>query len=138
MLEFALPATSSLIVAVLALVAGIIILAFPHIISYVIGVWMVAVGVVGIVGGGWLPGMISIALGIVVLVFPHILSYLVGVYLVLLGLWFIFAGPSLIAGLVTLAVGIIVMVSPDILSYVFGLYLLIGSAIAIARYYGLF
>ena len=111
--QFVLPAVNSLTIGIIAIIAGIIIIAFPRILNYVIGIFMVVVGIIWIIGGGWLPGVISIVVGIVVLLFPHILNYLVGIYLILLGLWFIFASSSLIIGIITLIIGIVVMIFPD-------------------------
>lgn len=93
-MQFALPAVNGLIIGIIAIVVGLIILIFPHILNYFIGGLLIATGAIGIAGGSVLPGIISIIIGIIILIFPHVINYLVGIYLVLLGVWFILAASA--------------------------------------------
>ncbi len=82
MQQLGIPAINGLIIGIIAIVAGIVIIIFPHILNYLIGIFMIASGAIWIAGGGFIPGAVSIILGIIILVFPHIISSLVGIYLI--------------------------------------------------------
>jgi hypothetical protein len=135
-----LPQITGLWGGIIAIILGVIVMIFPKILNYVVGVIFIASGVFLLFGHAWLPGVVSLIIGITVTIFPAILNYLAGIYLILLGLWFIFAlgSPALIAGIVALVFGVIVMIFPAILNYLFGIYLIVTGAVVIGRYLGWF
>jgi hypothetical protein len=53
---------------VILLIIGIIILIFPRIINYLIGIALILSGITWIIAGGWLWGIISLIFGIVVMI----------------------------------------------------------------------
>lgn len=139
MVAWGFPAISGLWAGIIAIVFGVVVMTFPRILNYLIGIFMLISGIGWLFGGSWLPGIVSILFGIIVLIFPTILNYLVGIYLILLGLWLWLGVPAMmIAGITTLAFGIIVMLVPAILNYIFGIYLIAAGVIAIGRFYGWF
>jgi uncharacterized membrane protein HdeD (DUF308 family) len=135
-----LPAATGLGAGIIAIALGVLVMLFPKIINYVIGVLFLLSGIFLLVGQAWIPGIISLAIGIVIFVFPKILNYLVGVYLILAGIWLIVVfGPfGTIAGIVSLVFGIIVIIFPTVLNYIFGVYLIITGFIVIGRHFGWF
>lgn len=77
--------------AVLALVAGILILLVPRILHYVVAVYLIVVGALELLKALNLhhipiPAVAALAAGILVLVRPRLLHVVVGIYLVLIGL----------------------------------------------------
>jgi len=40
---------SGLVVGILAVIAGIVILIWPHIISYIIGIWLIIAGILAVI-----------------------------------------------------------------------------------------
>jgi hypothetical protein len=108
---------NGLLAGIIAIVAGVLVIAFPRILNYLIGIYMLAFGILWMWDGAWLPGILSLLFGIVVMIFPAILNYLVATYLVLLGLWLIFGvEAALIVGIVTLVFGVVVLIFPAILN----------------------
>jgi hypothetical protein len=132
------PAVSGLLAGIVAVVFGIVVLAVPRILNYIIAVLMIITGVLWLAGGSPLPGIVSIIFGIVVIIFPNVLNYLVAAYLILAGAWLIFAPHATVFGIITLASGVVVLLIPAILNYIFALYLIIAGVLAIGRYYGWF
>jgi uncharacterized membrane protein HdeD (DUF308 family) len=98
MLDFTL-GMSGLVWGIVAIVAGIVVLAFPRILNYLIGVYMIISGILWLLGGAWIPGILSLVVGIIVMIFPTILNYLLAAYLILLGFWYIFIGGALVLGI---------------------------------------
>lgn len=77
--------------AVLAIVAGLIILIIPRILNYAVATYLLAVGALGLLlvyQGQALKAQTVIALvaGVLILVKPTILNYVIGIYLILVGL----------------------------------------------------
>jgi hypothetical protein len=77
--------------ALLALVAGIVVLLAPRVLNYVVAAYLLILGVFGILhavyGHGVRPqGVIALVAGILILLRPAILNYVVGIYLILIGL----------------------------------------------------
>lgn len=133
-MHFTLPAVHGLVLGIVAAAAGIVMLIFPHILSFIAGILMITAGAIWISGNAWFPGIVSILIGLILLVFRHFLSYLVGFYLILLSLWFIFAAQSMVIGLITVGIGVAVMFFPDILGVIYGAYLLLAGFLAIGNY----
>lgn len=129
------PAVHGLVLGIVAAAAGIMMLLFPHILSYLAGILMITAGGIWIAGGDWFPGIVSILLGLVLLIFRHFINYLIGLYLIILSLWFIFGASSMVIGLITVAIGVSIMFFPDILSFIFGGYLLLAGFIALGDYF---
>ena len=63
-----------LISGIIAIIIGVIILIFPRIINYLIGIGLILGGIASIVGGAWIPGIISLIFGIIIMIFPRILN----------------------------------------------------------------
>ncbi|NEX21201.1 DUF3096 domain-containing protein [Thiorhodococcus mannitoliphagus] len=77
--------------AVVAIVAGLVILLVPRILNYAIAAYLLLIGALGLLqffyGQAIRPmPIISLVAGVVVLIKPAILNYVVGIYLILLGL----------------------------------------------------
>jgi hypothetical protein len=77
--------------AVVALVAGILILLVPRVLNYAVAVYLLVVGALGLVhawyGHSVRPqAVIALVAGVLVLIKPAILNYVVGIYLILFGL----------------------------------------------------
>jgi hypothetical protein len=77
--------------ALVALIAGVIVLVAPRVLNYAIAVYLLVVGVLGLLhffhGQPIRPQpVIALVAGLLVLVRPNILSYVVGGYLILIGL----------------------------------------------------
>jgi len=77
--------------AVLALVAGAVVLLAPRVLNYAVAAYLIAVGALGLLhfydGQAIRPQTIlALVAGVLVLIRPNILSYIVGIYLILLGL----------------------------------------------------
>ncbi len=77
--------------ALLAIVAGLVILLVPRVLNYAVALYLLLTGLLGL-AHGW-PGpairpqaLAALAAGILVLIKPQILNYVVGGYLILLGL----------------------------------------------------
>jgi uncharacterized membrane protein HdeD (DUF308 family) len=126
---------------IIALVFGIVVLFFPRVPNYLIGIYLIVSGVASFIAGGTLllmVGALSFVVGVLVMVFPTVLNYLVGIYLILLGSWLIFGLSSvelgLPIGIVTFILGIVVMILPTILNYLFGIYLIVIGLFAVIRF----
>jgi len=77
--------------SLIAIVAGIVILIVPRILSYVVAVYLLVVGTLGLLhawyGGSVNPQIvIAIVAGVLILIKPSILNYVVGIYLILFGI----------------------------------------------------
>ncbi len=77
--------------AVIAIIAGIVILMVPRVLNYAVAIYLLVVGTLGVLHAGYgrsisPQAVIAILSGILVLVKPTILNYVVGIYLILLGL----------------------------------------------------
>jgi uncharacterized membrane protein HdeD (DUF308 family) len=77
--------------AIVAIIAGILILLVPRILNYTVAVYLLVVGVLGLLHTGHWHGVrpqaiIALVAGILILIKPSILNYVVGIYLILLGL----------------------------------------------------
>jgi hypothetical protein len=77
--------------AVVALIAGVIVLLAPRVLNYVVAAYLLVVGALGLLqffGGHPIrpEPVIAVVAGLLVLIKPNILSYVVGIYLILIGL----------------------------------------------------
>ena len=77
--------------AVVAIVAGIVILLVPRVLNYVVAVYLLLVGALGLLqsryGHSVSPqAVIAIVAGVLILIKPAILNYVIGIYLILFGL----------------------------------------------------
>jgi uncharacterized membrane protein YjjB (DUF3815 family) len=77
--------------AVIALVAGLVVLLLPRVLNYAVAAYLLAVGAFGLLshyyGQPIRPQtLIALVAGVLILVRPNILSYVVGIYLILVGL----------------------------------------------------
>jgi len=128
-----------LVGGVIAILFGILILAFPRILNYLVGIALLLGGIAGIMSGSLLPGILSIIFGIVVFIFPKILNYLVGIYFIIMALTMIlgtgFAMVPLIMGIILFIIGIIILVTPQIINVLIGLALIISGFMALASYF---
>jgi hypothetical protein len=133
---------SGLIGGIVALIIGILILIFPRILNYLVGIGLIIFGILGILGGSWVMGILSLVFGIVVMIFPRILNYLIGAYLIIVGLWFIFtfgfAVVPLITGIIMLVLGIIVFIFPAIINVLIGIAFIIQGVFLIGHHFGWF
>jgi len=136
--NFAFP-VAGLVGGIIALLFGILILAFPRILNYLVGIALILGGIGGIMAGSWLVGIISLIFGIMVMIIPRILNYLVAIYLIIIGLTYIFttgfAMVPLITGILFFIFGIMVLVNPATLNVIVGIAFIIQGIIAIAQYY---
>ena len=76
--------------AVAAIVAGILILAVPRILNYAVAVYLLVVGILGLLhfwyGHSVRPqALVALVAGILIMVKPAILNYVIGIYLILIG-----------------------------------------------------
>jgi hypothetical protein len=77
--------------AVVAIIAGIVILLVPRVLNYVVAVYLLVIGALGLLqaryGHSVSPqAVIAIVAGLLILIKPAILNYVVGIYLILFGL----------------------------------------------------
>lgn len=77
--------------AVVAIIAGVVILLVPRILNYAIAAYLLLIGALGVLqffyGQAIRPmPVISIVAGVIILIKPAILNYVVGIYLILVGL----------------------------------------------------
>lgn len=77
--------------AILALVAGILVLLVPRLLHYVVGIYLIVVGALGLLHGlsvHHIPvqQIVALVAGVLVLVKPRLLHIVVGVYLIVVGL----------------------------------------------------
>jgi hypothetical protein len=77
--------------AVVAIIAGIVILVVPRILNYVVAVYLLVVGALGLLqaryGHSISPqAVIAIVAGVLILIRPNILNYVIGIYLIVFGL----------------------------------------------------
>jgi hypothetical protein len=77
--------------AVVAIVAGLVVLLVPRVLNYAVAAYLLVVGVLGLLlyfqGQTLRPQTpIAIVAGVLILLKPNILSYVVGIYLILVGL----------------------------------------------------
>lgn len=77
--------------AILALAAGILVLLVPRVLHYVVGIYLIVVGALGLLRGlnvHHLPiqPIVALVAGILVLIKPRLLHIVVGVYLIVVGL----------------------------------------------------
>lgn len=77
--------------AVVAIIAGILILLLPRILNYAVATYLIVVGTLGLLHG-WYgytikpQTLIALVAGILILIKPTILNYVIGIYLILIGL----------------------------------------------------
>ncbi|MBK1719020.1 DUF3096 domain-containing protein [Thiocystis violacea] len=77
--------------AVVAIVAGVVVLLVPRVLNYAVATYLLIVGALGVMHvyyGQTIRPMtvISIVAGLIILLKPAILSYVIGIYLILAGL----------------------------------------------------
>jgi hypothetical protein len=77
--------------AIAAIIAGILILIVPRILNYTVAVYLLVVGLLGLLHSGYGHGirpqaLIALVAGVLILIKPSILNYVVGIYLILFGL----------------------------------------------------
>jgi len=77
--------------AVLAIVAGVVVLLVPRVLNYVVAAYLLVIGALGLLhafyGQAVRPqAVIALVAGVLILIRPAILSYVVGIYLIVLGL----------------------------------------------------
>ena len=77
--------------AIAAIVAGIVVLLVPRVLSYAIAVYLLIIGTLGLLhffyGHSIRPQpVLSLVAGVLILIKPNILSYIIGLYLILIGL----------------------------------------------------
>lgn len=82
--------TVSTLEALLALIAGIWILAVPRVLNYVVAIYLIAKGGLGLLvalRGHYipLPPLLALVGGILILVRPRLLNYVVALYLIIIG-----------------------------------------------------
>ncbi|GAK50337.1 hypothetical protein U14_01565 [Candidatus Moduliflexus flocculans] len=79
-----------MLLPILALVAGILILIRPQLLNHIVAIYLIVVGVLGLlVSGGFRvnpTAMLAIVAGILILVQPKFLNYIVAVYLIVIGI----------------------------------------------------
>ena len=76
--------------AVVAIVAGILVLLVPRILNYAVATYLLVIGILGVLhfwyGHSVRPQAVAaLVAGILILVKPAILNYVVGIYLILVG-----------------------------------------------------
>jgi len=76
--------------AVVAIVAGIVVLLVPRILNYAVATYLLVIGILGVLhfwyGHTVRPQAVAaLVAGILILVKPAILNYVVGIYLILVG-----------------------------------------------------
>jgi len=76
--------------AVVAIVAGIVVLLVPRILNYAVATYLLVIGILGVLhfwyGHSVRPQTVAaLVAGILILVKPAILNYVVGIYLILVG-----------------------------------------------------
>ena len=78
----------------IALLAGIAILVQPKFLNYIVAIYLIVVGVLGLAPQfNMAPGpILAIVAGILILVRPQFLNYIVAIYLIIIGLLGIFPG----------------------------------------------
>lgn len=77
--------------AIVAIVAGILILLLPRVLNYAVAAYLLVVGILGLLhiryGHSVSPQtVIALVAGLLILIKPAILNYVVGIYLILFGL----------------------------------------------------
>ena len=77
--------------AVLAIVAGVVILLVPRVLNYVVAVYLLVIGALGLLQARYghtvsPQAVIAIVAGVLILIKPAILNYVVGIYLIVFGL----------------------------------------------------
>ena len=74
----------------LALVAGILILVRPHLLNNIVAIYLIVIGVLGVLAGGGFrvnpTAALAIVAGILILVQPKFLNYIVAIYLIVIGI----------------------------------------------------
>lgn len=131
-----------LVGGIIAILFGILILAFPRILNYLIGIALILGGISAIAAGSMWMGLVSLVFGIVILVFPRILNYLLGAYLIIMGLIFIFtmgfAPFYVVAGILLFLFGLIILMNPSIVNVIIAIALIVQGVIQVGHYYGWF
>lgn len=77
--------------AVIAIIAGVVILIAPRALNYAVAAYLLLIGALGLLhmkSGRWIDpqALIAILAGILILIKPAILNYIVAAYLILYGL----------------------------------------------------
>ena len=73
--------------------AGILVLLAPSILNFVVAIYLIVVGVLGLVQGGFsIEPILALVAGILVLLVPRILNYVVAVYLIIIGIMGLIGG----------------------------------------------
>ena len=77
--------------AVLALVAGVLVLLVPRVLNYAVAVYLLAIGILGLLHFWYghsirVETVAALVAGILILIKPVILHYVVGIYLIVIGL----------------------------------------------------
>ncbi len=84
----------SMLVPALAIVAGILILVQPKLLNYIVAIYLIVIGVLGLLAGSGShlrftmnPGaVLALVAGILILVQPKFLNYIVAIYLIVIGI----------------------------------------------------
>lgn len=77
--------------AIVAIVAGIVVLLVPRVLNYAVAAYLLVVGTLGLLhvyyGQSLRPQtVIALVAGVLILIKPNILNYVIGIYLILIGL----------------------------------------------------
>jgi uncharacterized membrane protein HdeD (DUF308 family) len=86
-LEASVSSGGSALPGVISIIIGIIVLVFPHIVNYLVGIYLILLGLWFIFAASSLIiGIVTIGVGIFVMFFPDILNFIFGIYLIAAGI----------------------------------------------------
>ncbi len=80
-----------LLIGILSLIFGIVVMIFPRILNYLVGVYLIIVGLITIFRHRVLPmislitGIIILVFGIIIMIFPAIINILIGIAFIIQG-----------------------------------------------------
>lgn len=73
--------------AVIALIAGILLLLLPGMLNLIVAIYLIVVGAWGLISSGLsLIPLVALVAGILILVMPRLLNYIVAIYLIVVGI----------------------------------------------------
>jgi len=149
---FGILSTYGIAAALIAIIAGILVLIKPRIIASIVGIYLIITGLLFIFAGittditGYalsdlIAGIITVVVGIILLIWPRIITGIMGIYLTITGIAAVlgrgiavpddFSVSGITAGIISIIVGTIILVRPRILTTIMGFYLVVTGIITL-------
>ncbi len=114
--------------ALLALFTGILALIYPNFLYYIVGGYMIALGLLLLVFNisSFLTAF-SFLSGILVFLFPELIPTIAGIFLAVLGFTLLLSFGFTVMGIITLLIAAVIFANPESIAYMIAIFLLLYS-----------